>query len=243
LKKTRIDKLLLDRGLVDSREKARSLIMAGNVLVEDTPVLKAGTPVADDASVRLRGAGHPFVGRGGVKLEGALVRFKIDPSGWVAADIGASTGGFTDCLLRRGAARVYAIDVDTDQLDWRLRSDPRVMPIRGNARYLERDWVPEPVALAVVDVSFISVSKVLEALPAIILPGGDVVALVKPQFEVGRGRVGKGGVVRDPELQREAVEAVIREASKSGFACEARCPAPITGKQGNQEFFIKLRRQ
>ena len=242
MKKTRIDKLLLERGLADSREKARALIMAGAVLVEEQPILKAGASVAAGASVRLRRKAHPYVGRGGVKLAGALDEFGVDPAGGAAADIGASTGGFTDCLLRAGARRVWAIDVDTDQLDWRLRADPRVRTVRGNARYLERDWLEDAVDLVTMDVSFISVRKILPVVPRILGPGGQVLVLVKPQFEVGRGQVGRGGIVRDPDLHARAVDDVVADAASSGLGLRGTCPSPIRGKQGNQEFWVWFQR-
>lgn len=241
MKKTRIDKLLLDRGLVDSRERARALIMAGDVLVGDVPVLKAGASVEVGSSVRLRRPPHPYVSRGGVKLEGALRGFGLDPSGRIAADVGSSTGGFTDCLLRAGALRVWAIDVDTRQLDWRLRADPRVRTVEGNARNLERGWLEDPVDLVTMDVSFISATRILPALRGILPAGGDLIVLVKPQFEVGREQVGKGGIVRDPALHRQAVDAVIAGAAESGFGDRGRCRSPIAGKQGNQEFFVWFR--
>lgn len=241
MKKTRIDKLLLERGLVDSRQKAQALIMAGDVLVGGTPVSKAGAEVDIGASLRLRHPPHKWVSRGGIKLEGALSSFGITPLGRVAADIGASTGGFTDCLLDSGVRHVWAVDVDTDQLDWRLRSDPRVRPVEGNARYLEPAWIGEPVGIATVDVSFISVRKILPALCPILEPGADLLVLVKPQFEVGRGQVGKGGIVRDPEAQSGAVEAVARSGVSHGLSLLGTCPAVITGKQGNQEHFVWFR--
>ena len=242
MKKTRIDRLLVERGLADSREKARALIMAGDVLVEDQPVLKAGAGVDAGARLRLRRPPHPYVGRGGVKLRGALDAFGIDVAGRISADIGASTGGFTDCLLRAGARRVYAIDVDTDQLDWRLRQDLRVRTVCINARHLDRSALPEAVDLVTVDVSFISVAKILPGVVEILGPGGNALILVKPQFEVGRKKVGKGGIVGDPGLHREAVGGIVQEALRLGFEHRGASPAAITGKQGNQEFFIWLRR-
>ena len=242
MKKIRIDKLLLDKGLVRSRERARALIMAGDVLVDDEPVVKAGASVDPASQVRLRGREHPFVGRGGVKLQGALDVFHVDPRGLVCADVGASTGGFTDCLLIAGAGHVYAVDVDTSQLDWKLRSDSRVTLVEGNARYFEADWIGEPVDLATIDVSFISLGKILPAVSGMFTPGGRCLALVKPQFEVGRENVGKGGIVSDPRLHQEAVLGVISFAEQSGYVCRGTCPSPITGKEGNQEFFVNLER-
>lgn len=242
MKRVRIDKLLLDRGLVGSRERARSLIMAGDVLVDDRPVQKAGASVAADAAVRLRRPSHPFVGRGGVKLRGALDRFAIDPRGWRAVDIGSSTGGFTDCLLMAGAAHVYALDVDVTQLDWKLQCDARVTPVKGNARYFQSGWIPGPVDLAVIDVSFISLTKILPAAHDMLRPGGRCLALVKPQFELGRKRIGKGGIVSDPSLHAEAVDAVVAASGGAGFTHRDSCAAAIAGKSGNQEFFVDLER-
>lgn len=212
--------------------------MAGDVLVAETPVVKAGAPVDVGAPIRLRRPEHPWVSRGGVKLAGALERFGVDPKDRIAGDIGASTGGFTDCLLRSGALRVYAIDVDTDQLDWRLREDARVRPVAGNARYLEPDWIEDTVDLVTIDVSFISIRKILPAAVRILGEGGEILALVKPQFEVGRGHVGRGGIVRDSRLQQEAVEAVARAGAECGLKYRDSGPAAIPGKRGNQEFFL-----
>jgi 23S rRNA (cytidine1920-2'-O)/16S rRNA (cytidine1409-2'-O)-methyltransferase len=234
----RIDKLLVDRGLAESRERARALIMAGDVLVGNTPVLKAGAGVDSNAEIRLRRPEHPFVGRGGVKLSGALEAMAIDPEGWIAADIGASTGGFTQCLLMAGVERVYAIDVDTSQLDWKVRIDPRVVQIEGNARYLERSWVPEALDLVTVDVSFISLTKILPAVSSVLTSGGRCLTLVKPQFELGRARIPRGGIVTERSHQEEAVATVIAAARTAGFVLRDRCPAPIAGKEGNQEFFV-----
>jgi 23S rRNA (cytidine1920-2'-O)/16S rRNA (cytidine1409-2'-O)-methyltransferase len=242
LKKIRIDRLLLDRGLAESREKARALIMAGDVLVGDRPVLKAGTEVAGHSPVRLRRPPHPYVSRGGVKLGGALADFGIAVGGRTAADIGASTGGFTDCLLQSGARKVFAIDVDPEQLDWRLAEDERVRKIAGNARYLEPGWLDEPVDLVTIDVSFISLSLILPPAARLLAVGGEIVALVKPQFEVGRAQVGKGGIVRDPTLQAGAVAGVLELARSLGLSVRGSMPSPITGKMGNQEFFVWLER-
>jgi 23S rRNA (cytidine1920-2'-O)/16S rRNA (cytidine1409-2'-O)-methyltransferase len=242
MKKVRIDKLLVEKGLVASRERARALIMAGDVIVDDRPVEKAGATVDPGAPLRLRRPPHPFVGRGGVKLRGALDAFALDPGGLVCADVGASTGGFTDCLLSAGAARVYSIDVDCSQLDWKLQSDPRVTMISGNARYLEPSWLAEPVSIATVDVSFISLARILPAVGGIVRPEGRCLALVKPQFELGRDKVGRRGVVTSPVLHQEAVQAVISHAADAGFRWEATSPSPIKGKEGNQEFFVLLER-
>ncbi len=238
MKKARIDRLLVDRGLVETRERARALIMAGDVLVGDRPVTKAGAGVDVEAEVRLRRPTHPYVGRGGVKLRGALDALEIDPTGQTCADIGSSTGGFTHCLLLAGARLVYAIDVDTTQLDWKLQGDDRVVPVEGNARYLQQDWIPEALDLVTIDVSFISVSRILSRIPAVLADAGRCLALVKPQFELGPGLVGKGGIVTDPALHREAVRNVIDSAGPTRLVFRAECPSPITGKEGNREFFV-----
>lgn len=242
VKKTRIDRLLVERGIVESREKARALVMAGHVLVGDVPVLKAGTPIDVEAPLRVRQPSQTYVSRGGLKLEGAIRNFRVTLDGCIAADIGASTGGFTDCLLRAGVLRVYAVDVDTTQLDWRLRRNERVRTVEMNARYLEATSLPETVDFVAVDVSFISVRKILPVLPAVLGPAGDVMVLVKPQFEVGRSQVGRGGIVKDPVLHEQAVRDVQAMAVSCGFTVEGICPSPITGKRGNQEFFLWLRR-
>ncbi len=236
----RIDRLLVTRGLAPSRQRAQALLMAGLVLVDDRPVTKAGTRVATDAAIRLRGRDHGYVSRGGVKLAAALDAFAIDPSGRICADLGASTGGFTDCLLQRGAARVYAVDVGYGQLAWKLRQDPRVVVLeRTNVRHLE--GLPEPIELIVGDLSFISITRVLPAIAALCAPGAELVLLVKPQFEVGRGRLSKGGVVRDPALREAAVAAVLADAEAAGFAPLGELESPITGaKSGNIEYLIWL---
>ncbi len=237
--KVRLDKLLVDRGIVPSREKARALIMAGDVLVDDVPASKAGTGVLADVEIRLRRPPHPYASRGGVKLRGALDVFAIDLEGKVIVDIGSSTGGFTDCALQAGARKVYAVDVDTAQLDWKLASDSRVFQVEGNARYFQPEWIADGVDLIVMDVSFISVTMILPALAG--LPGPlTVIVLVKPQFELGRGQVGPGGIVTNPRLHREAVDAVRRAAGEWGFHVRAETPSPITGKEGNREFFLRL---
>ena len=240
MKKVRIDKLLIERGVVPSRERARALIMAGDVLVNDRPVLKAGTGVDAGSRLRLRRPPHPFASRGGVKLQGALEQFGIDPAGWASADIGASTGGFTDCLLQAGARCVYAIDVDCTQLAWKLHGDRRVVPIEGNARYLDAKRIPERVDLVVIDVSFISLAKILGPARGILKTGGVCLALVKPQFELERGKVGPGGIVRDPDHHAEAVRSVVSAAESLGFVPRGAGRSPIDGKEGNREFFVHL---
>jgi 23S rRNA (cytidine1920-2'-O)/16S rRNA (cytidine1409-2'-O)-methyltransferase len=239
--KERLDQLLCDRGLAESRQRAQSLILAGSVRVDGQRVDKPGTRIAPDREIVVIGPDHPFVGRGGVKLAHALDCFGVDPAGKTCIDIGASTGGFTDCLLQRGAARVIAIDVGRGQLHWRLRNDPRIQVTEGcNARALDRDMVPDPIDIATIDVSFISLRLILPPLLTLDLRG-PVLALVKPQFEVGRREVGRGGVVRDPTLQRRTVEAIARFSNELGLAAIGLAESPITGADGNREFFLRLR--
>jgi 23S rRNA (cytidine1920-2'-O)/16S rRNA (cytidine1409-2'-O)-methyltransferase len=238
----RADLLLIERGLVASREKARALILAGEVLAGDRPVEKAGELLPADAALRLRSAPPPFVSRGGIKLAHALDVFALDVRDAVAVDVGASTGGFTDCLLQRGARRVYAIDVGQGQLDWKVASDPRVVVIdKTNIRHLEPGRIPEPCTFAVVDVSFISLRLVLPALPALLAPGAPLVTLVKPQFEVGRALVGKGGIVRDEAAREAAVAGIAQAARDLGFTVTAQTRSPIEGGKGNVEFLLSLR--
>ncbi|HET7505517.1 MAG TPA: TlyA family RNA methyltransferase [Kofleriaceae bacterium] len=240
----RLDKLLLDRGLVASRERARALIMTGGVLVSGRPETKPGTRIDTAAEIALREEDHPYVSRGALKLIKGLDQFALDPAGKIALDIGASTGGFTDVLLRRGAARVYAIDVGYGQLAWSIRQDPRVVVLeRQNARTIDLALVPEPCDLAVIDVSFISLTLVLPRVRELLRPpaGKPVVALVKPQFEVGRALVGKGGVVRDPAARHGAVDKVRAWAAASGFVAGDAVESPITGPAGNVEYLLLLR--
>ena len=240
--KTRLDNALVDRGLAPSRERARALILAGQVAVDGQVVSKAGAPVAADARVELAIPDHPYVGRGGVKLAHALDVFSIDPKGRRALDVGASTGGFTDVLLQRGAASVIALDVGRGQLDWRLRTDARVIVREGvNARALTADDVPHTVTLATIDVAFISLRLILPALPPFLDDAADVVALVKPQFEAGRDEVGKHGLVTDPLVHEAVLARVTAAAVSAGFSRVAMTPSPITGATGNQEFFLHLR--
>ena len=239
----RIDRLLVDRGLVPNRELARRLVMAGEVLVDDRPVTKPGADVADEAAIRLRTPASPYASRGGEKLAGALDAFALDVTGCLALDIGASTGGFTDCLLRRGARGVIAVDVGYGQLAWRLRQDPRVTVLeRTNARHLEPQRLPAPADVASVDVSFISIVKVLPAVVACVRPGAAVIALVKPQFEVGRSRVGKGGVVRDDAARADAVAAVRAAAEALGLTVRGEAESVLPGPKGNREVFLWLDR-
>lgn len=240
--RTRLDLLVVERGLAPSRERARALILAGQVAVGGQVVSKAGTAVAADADVALARPDHPYVGRGGVKLAHALDTFQIAVEGREALDIGASTGGFTDVLLRRGAARVVALDVGHGQLDWRIRNDPRVVVIeRKNARFLAPEDLPGPVDLVVIDVSFISLAEILPRVPAVARGGADIVALVKPQFEAGREQVGKGGIVRDPDVHARVVERVSEAAARVGLERVAMTPSPIAGAEGNREFLLHLR--
>ena len=234
----RLDLLLVQRGLAESRERAQALIRAGQVLVDDQVADKPGRRVPSNAALRLRSR-LPYVSRGGLKLEAALNAFGLDVAGWVVADVGASTGGFTDCLLQRGAARVYAIDVGYGQLAWKLRRDPRVVVLeRTNIRFLES--LPEPVDLATVDVSFIGLELVLPAVMRLLKPQGQIVALVKPQFEAGRRQVGKGGVVRDPAVHRQVLTRLIEWAVEHGLRVLGLIPSPITGPRGNVEFLLHL---
>ena len=245
--RTRLDTLVVARGLAATRARARALILAGRVRVDDVPQTKAGAAVAPDARIALTVPDHPYVGRGGVKLARALDRFGIDVRGRTALDIGASTGGFTDAMLRRGAEQVVALDVGRGQLDWRLRADPRVVPLEGiNARGLTREMLPgglPPVDCVTIDVSFISLRLVLPVVPALVAAGGDVVALVKPQFEAARGEVGKGGIVRDRAVRRRVIGQVIAAADAVGLACVSTTPAPRREATGNREYFVHLRRR
>lgn len=242
MKRSRLDQLLVERGLAPSRERARALILAGQVTVDGAVVSKAGTAVAFDAAIALTTPDHPYVGRGGLKLAHALDTFHIDVTGREGLDIGASTGGFTDVLLRRGATRVVALDVGHGQLDWKLRNDPRVVVIEGaNARYLTLAHLPGRVDIVTIDVSFISLTQVLPQVPPLLRPGADVVALVKPQFEAGREEVGRKGIVRDPEVHDRVVERITRAAADLGLTRAGLTTSPITGAEGNVEFLVHLR--
>lgn len=241
----RLDVVLVERGLTPSRERARALILARQVRVNGEIVSKAGHPVAADARITLVQPDHPYVGRGGVKLAHALDVFAIDPKGRTALDVGASTGGFTDVLLRRGAAHVVALDVGHGQLDWTLRNDTRVTVIeRVNARTLTTEQLPEKwrtFDIVTMDVSFISVRHVLPAVARLVAPDGDVVVLVKPQFEAGRDEVGNGGIVRDVGVHRRVLHEVTDAADALGLTRIADTESPITGAEGNREFFVHLR--
>ena len=242
MEKTRLDQRVFDLGLADSREKAKALIMAGSVYVNGQKQTKPGMPVTDAASVEVRGQKLHYVSRGGLKLEKALDTFRIDPEGRTCIDCGASTGGFTDCLLQRGAKHVYAVDVGYGQLAWSLRSDDRVTVMeRTNARGLTPDMFPETMDLAVMDMSFISLRLVLPAVRTLLSAGGEVVCLVKPQFEAGREKVGKKGVVRDPAVHREVLEDFITALGPLGFSLAGLTFSPVRGPEGNIEYLAWLR--
>ena len=237
--KVRADQLLVARGLAESRTKAQALILAGAVFSRDKRVAKAGDLLADDAPLEVNGRDHPGVSRGGVKLDHGLTHFGFDVAGAVALDIGSSTGGFTDVLLSRGAAKVYAIDVGTNQLAWKLRQDPRVVVHEQvNARYLDASVVPEPVDVVVCDASFIGLAKVLGPALRLAKPGGKLVALVKPQFEAGRDEVGKGGVVRDKAVRQRVCAAAAEWVASQGWSVLGVTESPITGPEGNVEFLL-----
>ncbi|HVB33248.1 MAG TPA: TlyA family RNA methyltransferase [Patescibacteria group bacterium] len=238
----RLDQLLVERGLAATRQKAQALILAGAARLDGQRVDKAGTLVSVEARLEIAGEGLKYASRGGLKLEGALEDFGLDPSGLVALDVGSSTGGFTDCLLQRGARRVWAVDVSPEQLDWKLRRDDRVVAVGRNARSLTAKDVTEPVDLVTADVAFISVTKVLPALVPLARPGADFLILVKPQFELERGLVGKGGIVRDAALRERAVERVREAAQDLGLEILGVRPSRITGAEGNQEFFLHARK-
>jgi 23S rRNA (cytidine1920-2'-O)/16S rRNA (cytidine1409-2'-O)-methyltransferase len=236
--KTRLDVLLVERGLAESRQKAQALIMAGEVLVNRQKAAKAGTLISPDDSVELAGAGIRFVSRGGLKLEGALEDLQVSPAGRVCADIGSSTGGFTDCLLQHGAVKVYAIDVSPEQMVWKLRQDPRVVQIKCNARNLRPEMLSEPATLITVDLSFISTAKVLPAIAQLGVSGTHFLVLVKPQFELEREAIGRGGIVADAKLHQRAIERVEAAARRCNLQVMAVVPSRITGAEGNQEFFL-----
>jgi 23S rRNA (cytidine1920-2'-O)/16S rRNA (cytidine1409-2'-O)-methyltransferase len=237
--KVRLDRLLVERGVTESREKAQGMILAGLVLVNEQKVEKCGTLVDAQAALRMLGEAPRYVSRGGLKLEGALEHFRINPDTKVCLDIGASTGGFTDCLLQHGAGKVFAVDGGTNQLDWKLRRDSRVVVLeKTNARYLTPDRIGQLAELVTVDVSFISVTLILPALVPLLASPADLIVLVKPQFEVGKGQVGKGGIVRDPVQHQEAVAKVSRKLLELGFTQLASMESPILGAEGNHEFLL-----
>lgn len=241
--KERIDKILVDRGLVQGRDRAKAVIMEGKVSVNGVRVIKAGTMIDTDSDIDLKGSGQPYVSRGGLKLEAALDHFRIDPAGMTVMDVGSSTGGFTDCMLKRGAGRVYCIDVGYGQLAWSLRTDPRVTVIeRANIRHLEKDRISDSVDIASIDLSFISLTKVLTKIKEFLRADGEIVALVKPQFEVGRADVGKGGIVRDEGKRISAVNSVRGFAEENGFIIIGEFKSPVAGQKGNIEYFLYMRR-
>lgn len=240
--KQRLDKLMVEKGLAPSREKAQALIMAGQVVVGDHAAQKAGQQVLPDVEIRIKGEVLPYVSRGGLKLAQGLDTFGVDPAGRIAIDVGASTGGFTDCLLQRGARRVYAVDVGYGQLAWKLREDPRVVVMeKTNIRHLQPESLDPLPDLAVIDASFISLNLVLPPTLALLKRPAEVVALVKPQFEVGKGAVGKGGIVRDPKLHEEVLASMECLAAELGAELLGICDSPITGADGNREFLMGLR--
>ena len=235
--KKRLDVLLCERGLAESRQRAQADIMGGCVFVEGRPALKAGQAVDEEAQIEVRGQAIPYVSRGGLKLAKAMDVFSLDLTGQICADVGASTGGFTDCMLQHGAEKVYAVDTGYGKLAWKLRTDPRVVPLeRTNARYLTQEQIPEALDFASVDVSFISLRLILPALRGVMKDSGRAVCLVKPQFEAGREKVGKKGVVRDPKVHREVLEHFLDHAGQAGFAVAALDFSPIRGPEGNIEY-------
>jgi len=237
--KIRLDRLLVERGISESRERAQAMIIAGQVLVKGQKVEKAGSTVPGDSDLRILGAQLRYVSRGGLKLEKALSAFAIDVKDKNALDAGASTGGFTDCLLQQGAKKVYAVDVGYGQMAWKVRQDPRVVVIeRVNIRDMEPALVPDEIDIIVIDVSFISLEKVIPSILRFLKPGGEIVALIKPQFEVGKGQVGKGGIVRDETARDEAVKRVQKFVQEQGLEVQGVIPSPITGQDGNVEYLI-----
>lgn len=237
MSKIRLDLLVFQKGLTESRERARTEIMSGRVFVNGQRVDKPGTFVDEGAEIELRGTALEFVSRGGLKLQKALSYFKVDPKGKICLDCGASTGGFTDCLLKGGALKVYAVDVGYGQLAWTLRNDPRVVVMeRTNIRYVTKEQIPEPIDLVVIDVSFISLKLVLPVVKELLTHGGEVLCLVKPQFEAGRDKVGKKGVVRDKPVHMEVLESFINYAESSGFSVRGMTFSPIKGPEGNIEY-------
>ncbi len=239
--KKRLDLLVLERGLAESREKAQAMILAGEVRVNGERSEKAGAQIVADARIEVSGTSAKYASRGGVKLEGALEDFGIDVDGKICLDVGASTGGFTDCLLQHGARRVYAVDVTPQQMTWRLQQDERVTQIKANARNLRPEQIPQPPRLVTMDVSFISVAKVLPAVAAAAGPQAEYLILVKPQFELDRGDIGRGGIVREASLHEQAIKRVRAAAEAAGLQVEGVRPSHLTGAEGNQEFFLHAR--
>lgn len=239
--KKRLDVLLVERGLAPSRERAQAMLLAGQVQVNSQRAEKAGTQIPEDARIEITGETQRYSSRGGFKLEGALKDFGVSAREKICADIGSSTGGFTDCLLQHGARKVYAVDVTIDQLDWKLRQDSRVTQMECNARYLRPDALGESPELVTVDVSFISVTKILPSIVAIAKPGADFLILIKPQFELERSKVGKGGIVRDMQLHQKAIDRVVAAAEQAGLQIDGVRPSCLPGTEGNQEFFLHAR--
>jgi 23S rRNA (cytidine1920-2'-O)/16S rRNA (cytidine1409-2'-O)-methyltransferase len=238
----RLDLLLVERGLADSQQKAQAMILASEVRVDNIAVQKAGTPVSTDARIEVKSRQLKYASRAGFKLEGALEDFSINPAGLVCLDVGASTGGFTDCLLQHGAARIYAVDVNRSQLAWKLQQDPRVATIERNARELKTTDIPEQVDLVVADVSFISVCKILGPASNGAKPGATFLILIKPQFELRREDVGPGGIVKDVRLHEKAIASVRKCSEATGLTCVRVCPSRLTGAEGNQEYFLHARK-
>jgi 23S rRNA (cytidine1920-2'-O)/16S rRNA (cytidine1409-2'-O)-methyltransferase len=241
--RTRLDVLIFERGLAASREKAQAMILAGEVFVNGNAAAKAGQAVAQDASIEIHSRIQRYVSRGGFKLEGALKDFSVDPNGKIALDMGSSNGGFSDCLLQHGTVRVYAVDVNVDQLDWKLQQDSRVVRIKKNGRELLEEDLPEKVTIVVADVSFISVTKILPAVVPLADSDCDFLILIKPQFELRREDIGTGGIVRDPELQQRAVESVRSAALQLGLNIVGVKPSHLPGAEGNQEYFLHARKR
>lgn len=243
--KIRIDQILFQKGLAPSRERAQAMIMAGQVLVNEQAVDKPSQRFRlQSANIRLKGKDHPYVGRGGLKLQGALEHFQIKPEGKICLDIGSSTGGFTDCLLQHGAEKVFALDCGTNQLDYKLRQDPRVVSQENfNARYLKPGDVPDPIDLIVVDVSFISLKKIIPPLLKAISSPWTLLTLIKPQFEAGPGEVEKGGVLRDPKKREKIAGELKNFAEELGLECDPIYPSPLKGDKGNQEYFLRSRKR
>ena len=240
--KKRLDVLVVERGLAESRQKAQAMILAGEVSVDGAKVEKAGAQVAESVRVDVASRLQKYASRGGLKLEGALADFAVNPTGAVCLDLGSSTGGFSDCLLQHGAARIYAVDVNTDQLAWKLQQDPRIIQIKRNARELQPNDIPEPVSLVVADVSFISVTKILPPAVRAARSGATFLILIKPQFELRRQDIGEGGIVKHPLLHQRAVASVESAAKSSGLECLGVLPSRLAGAEGNQEFFLHARK-
>jgi 23S rRNA (cytidine1920-2'-O)/16S rRNA (cytidine1409-2'-O)-methyltransferase len=241
--RSRLDNLLVARGLAASPQKARAMILAGEIFVDGVRINHAGTAIATDAALEVNSREQKYSSRGGFKLEGALRDFQIDPAGKICLDIGSSTGGFTDCLLQHGASKIYAVDVTVDQIAWKLRQDPRVVRIERNARELSPGDTPEPVDLVVVDVSFISAGKVLAPASATARPRADLLILVKPQFELGRDEIGPGGIVSDTTLHEKAISIVRRATAAANLLDLGVRPSQLTGTAGNQEYFLHARKK